>query len=356
MELFDIYNQAKFQRLVQVQAQTRIEQQAPVVDQLVTTIPWTDDTVRMERSQMKSFGYAKPKAIGASPNVYVPRIRFEENEVELLQIHEKSPIDERLLRKLRADDPNISQRAGVDIVNRAAALQQRNEQGWRVLVMSAILNGLLVVSFKDESDQGMTIDYNYLSTHFTHVGTSWGTRASSTPIDDMIGVQILLANDTGDYGIHFWMNNNTMQNLVWSAQAKALLTGFDGRAQFIPNLNDITRRMYEPDRVQFHVTDSGYRANETYDRGRSAHTFYIPDNKVIVTTDDPFEGENLIEVFDGRVAVPTSEFAEPSLRQGAQNWVRLNTDSLETEYHYASTRIPRINRPECIVVMDVSGS
>jgi hypothetical protein len=149
------------------------------------------------------------------------------------------------------------------------------------------------------------------------------------------------------------MNSNPVRGLVESAQAKELLTGTE-RAQFIPERADIVRRLYEPTRVQFHVSDSGYR-DETYERGLSAHTKYIPDGKIIATTDDPFEGEPLVEVFDGMVAVPVSEFREPDYRQGAQNWIKLDTDSLTTYYHFASTRIPRINRPENIVVMDVGG-
>jgi hypothetical protein len=135
-----------------------------------------------------------------------------------------------------------------------------------------------------------------------------------------------------------------------SAQAKELLTGTE-RAQFIPERTDVVRRLYEPDRVQFHITDSGYRG-ETYARDLSAHTKYIPDGKIIATTDDPYEGENLVEVYDGMVGVPVSEFRKPDFRQGQQSWVKLDTDSLTTYYHNASTRIPMINRPENIIIMD----
>lgn len=356
MPLFDIFNQAHFQRLVQVALQTRLEQQNPVVNQMVTTVPTTFDKIRMSRAEIKSFGYAKPKAFGATPPIYVPRLRYTDNEVELIPIHEMSPVDERLLRKLRSTDGDIRERAGADTVMRGTSLQMRNEEGWNVITMSAILNGMLVVQFADESDEGLTLDYNYDPTHFVHVGTGWGDRANSLPIDNLMTVQTLLSNDAGDYATNFWMNTNTMRDLIWSAQAKDLLTGFDGRAQFVPNLNDITRRMFDGDRVNFHVSDSGYRANATYARGRSAHTFYIPDNKIICTTDDPFEGEPLVEVFDGMVGVPVSEFAEPDFRQGAQSWVLLDTKSLTTYYNYASTRIPRINRPECIAILDTSGA
>lgn len=351
-DIFNIWNRAHYQRTVEVAVQTAIELANPIVRSLVTVVPTTEDAIRMERAEVKAFGYAKPKAFGATPPIYVPKVRYTETEVELLPIHEMSPIDERLFRRLKSQDPEIKARAGADAVLRAKALQIRNEVGWDVLTMNAIMTGQLNVLFKDEEDAGFNIDYGYDPTHFVSVATPWGTIASSKPIDNIRAVQLLLANSVGDYGIHFWMTSNTRRGIIESAQAKELLTGYDGRAQYIPGLDDVKTRLYEPERVQFHVSDSGYRG-DTYERGLDAHTKYLPDGKVIVTTDDPFEGEPLIEVFDGMVAVPVSQFQEPDYRQGRQNWVKLDTDSLTTYYHASSTRIPRINRPENIVIMDV---
>jgi hypothetical protein len=261
-----------------------------------------------------------------------------------------SPIDERLLRKLESGDPEIRRRAGADAVQRATALAARNELGWDVYTMNAILTGGLTVQFADEEDAGFSIDYGYDTDQFMSVAVPWGTVATSKPLDNIRAAQLHLANTVGDYGVHLWMTSNTERGITESAQAKELLTGSE-RAQYIPERADIVRRLYEPERVTFHVTDSGYRG-ETYERGLDAHTKFIPDGKVIMTTDDPFEGEPLVEVFDGRTAVPVSEFRKPELRPGQQNWVKLDTDSLTTYYHNASTRIPRINRPDCIVIID----
>lgn len=355
MPIFDPYNQAHLTAVVQVQLRTRMEQLNPVVNQLVHQQTTTEDKIKLEKSEVKAFGYAQPKAFGATPNIYVPKIRYTETEIELLPMHEMSPVSERLLRKLQSKDPDIVLRAGADIGLRTTALQVRNEVGWNVLTMGAIMTGQMVVNFKDEPGQGLLIDYDYDSSQFASASSDWGDRENSTPIDDMMAIQLAMANSIGDYGINFWMNSNTMRDIVWSKQAKDLLTGFDGRAQYIPDIQDIRSRMYEPGRVTFNVSDSGYRPDETYERGLTAHTKYIPDNKVIVTTDDPFEGENLVDVFSGLTAVPVSEFAAPALREGPQSWIKLNTESLDTYYHVASTKMPRINRPDCIYVLDTTG-
>lgn len=355
MSTFNIYDQAALQRRVTVALQTRLEQINPVVRQLVSVTSTTEDKIKLERMEVKAFGYAKPKAFGATPPIYVPRFRVTETEIELIPIHEMSPVDERTLRKLKSRDPDIVERAGADIVLRQTALQVRNEVGWDVMTMNAILTGQLLIAFADDPEEGFTIDYGFDPTHFLSVVTPWATLATAKPIDDLMAAQVLLSNAVGEYAIHFWMNSNTMRNFIWSAQAKELLTGFDGRGQFIPNLADVARRMYEPDRVQFHVSDSGYRG-ETYDRGRNAHTLYIPDNYVIATTSDPFEGEALVEVFDGMTGVPVSTHQEPDFRQGQQNWILLDEKSLTTFHHMASTRIPRINRPDCIAILKVDGT
>jgi hypothetical protein len=350
MPIFDIFNQAHLQRTVTVGLKTRLEQTNPVVRELVTVVPTTEDKIRLTKAEIKAFGYAKPKAFGATPNIYVPKVRYSDVEVELLPMHEMRPIDERTMRKLESRDQDIRERAGADVALSTLALAQRNETGWDVLTMNAILTGQLNVLFKDETGSGFNIDYGYDPTHFVRVGVSWANLASSKPIDELRAVQLLMANTVGDYAVHFWMSSNTARGIFESAQAKELLTGSE-RAQYIPERADVVRRLYEPERVQFHVTDSGYRG-ETYARDLSAHTKYIPDGKIVATTDDPYEGENLVEVYDGMVGVPVSEFRKPDFRQGQQSWVKLDTDSLTTYYHNASTRIPMINRPENIIIID----
>lgn len=352
MSIFNIYDQAHMTRLVQVALKTRMEELNPLPRSLYTLVPTTSDKIKMEKVETKTFGHAVVKAFGASPNVYVPRVRYTESEVELLPMHEKSPVDERLLRKLEDPDPEISQRAGADTVLRATAIQARNELGWDIYAWQAITTGYLDITFKDEPDQGLTIDYGMPPGN--HIdGSDWSNPTSAVPLDDIKAVQLYAANLVGDYAIKIKMNSNTMRWLIESDQAKELLTESSGR-QKIPTIEDITTRLYEPSRVVFEVSDSGYRDGETYERGLGIHTKWLADGQVLFTTADPFEGEPLVEVFEGRTAVPVSEFAAPDLRTGPQTWVKLDTDSMTTEYHFASTRIPRVNRADCIFVLDAS--
>lgn len=348
---FSLWDQARNTALVRRSAQTIMEQQVRPARQLSTMVPTTDDKIKLERMEIAAAGVAPLKAIGASDPIYAPRVRWTETAVELVQISEQRPIDERLLRQLENTDPKLVERAGVDILTTASQMEIRNANRSDLMVMTAVLTGQLPLIFEDEPDQGITIVYDYDPTHLVDAST-WSNPTSGTPIADMVAVQELLANASGGYGIHFWMNSETGRDMIWTNEAKALLTGFDGRAQFIPNYADLTRRMFESDQVQFHITNSGWRSEGSYARGRDSHNKWIPDGKVIVTTADPFEGENLVEMFDGLVLVRTG-FDTHVLRQGSQTQAKL--DDADTYYwKQTSTRIPRINRPECIAVMDVS--
>lgn len=348
---FDIFSQARNTALVRRSAQTIMETQDRVARQLSTLVPTTDDKVKLQRMLIAAAGVAPLKAIGASDPIYAPKIKWTESAVELVQISEQSPIDERLWRQLESTDPQIVERTGVELIQVAAQMAIRNENRSDLMVMTAILTGQLPLIFEDDPDQGITIVYDYDPTHLVDAST-WSNPTSGTPIADMISVQELLANSSGGYGIHFWMNAETGRDMIWTNEAKALLTGFDGRAQFIPNYADLTRRMFQSDQVQFHVTNSGWRSEGSYLRGRDNHNKWIPDGKVIVTTADPFEGENIVDMFDGMVLVRTG-FNTAALRQGSQTQVKFD-DADTYVYKQTSTRMPRINRPECIAIMDVS--
>lgn len=354
MSIFNIWDQARNTAAIQQSTVGILSDLPRPVPQLSTLRTIQDDKIRRQGMEIRAFGKARFKAFGATPPIFVPKVRYTETEIELVQVHEMSPIDERLLRKLESNDDEIKQRAGADILLRGRALQLRNENQSDWMVMTAILTGQLPIAFEDEGEQGFIIDYGYDPTHLTTVTVPWSTLATATSIDDMRATQVKLADDAGEYGIHFWMNSKTWDHVIYGAQAREILTGTD-RGQLIATVEDIKARMYEPERVQFHITDAGWLdEGAAYNRGRQFHTKWFPDDTVLATTSDPFSGEPLVEHFDGLVAVPTSEFAPPQLRQGAQSWTKLDTDALTTYWHQACTRMPRVNRPECIVVMDVS--
>lgn len=350
MSIFDLGDQVTNTAVIRKAAQTVLEQQPRPARQLATMTTTTEDKVKLRRMEVGGIGLAPLKAIGASVPIYTARVRHTESYIELVQIAEKAPIDERTRRLLESQDAEIRMRAGLDLQELGQRMFIRNENRSDHMVMTAILTGQLNLVFDDEPGEGFSITYDYDPAHFVNA-TNWSNPTTGTPLTDLSATQVLLGNSAGEYGIHFWMNSTTERYVIWSDEAKSLLTGSE-RAQRIPTRDDINARLYDRGRIQWHVTDAGYRTEDSFSRGLNAINKWIPDNIVIVTTSNPYEGEPLVEMFDGRVLVRTG-FDTVQLRMGQQSFAKID-DSDTYNWHQVSTRMPRINRPECIAIMDVS--
>lgn len=350
MAIYDLGAQARNTAIIRRAAQTVLETQPRVARQIATMIPTPDDKIKLRRMEIGGAGLAPLKAIGASTPLYTARIRYTESFIELVQIAEKAPIDERTRRLLESTDEDIRTRAGLDIQTLGQQMFLRNENRSDKMVMDAILTGQLSIVFDDDPGAGFTVVYDYDPTHMINAST-WSNPTTGTPITDLDAAQVKLGNDAGEYGVHIWMNGITYHSLIWSDEAKSLLTGY-GYAQKIPTIQDIEARLRNPGRLQWHIEDGGYRSADSFVRGYTGINKWLPDGVVIMTTSDPYEGENLVEQFDGLVMVRTG-FDSVTLRQGQQSFAKID-DSDTYNWHQVSTRMPRINRPECIVIMDVS--
>ncbi len=349
MSIFNIWDQAANTIVINRSVQTVLESQPRVAPAFTgPLIPTTDDKIKLGRSEVKAFGKGEFKAFDATPPIWAPRIAFSEEEIELVQLSEMTEIKESLLRRLKSTDQDISVRAGLDIFARARGLAIRNERLSDWMVMQSVLTGQLPINYKDRSGQGFVIDFQFDPTHLPHTSTNWSNAATATPIADMKAWQKLLADDAGDYGTHIWMNTTTWQQVLDSKELKDYLTGTD-RGLWLPTPADLQKLLWEPERTTIHVTDAGYReASAGYDRRKAAHTKWIPDNRVIVTTDMTFEGERVVEQYDGLVAVQT-DWNEIQLKMGAQSEVQVDGKPKVHWWIQTATRMVKVNKPECIV-------
>lgn len=349
--IFDLTPQAQARNtaIIRAKGQTTLESRPRPARMLATMTPTKDDRIMKRRMTIGGAGVAPLKAIGASPPIYTAKMFYDETYIDLVQIAEFGPVSERLRRLLNSDDADLRLSAGLSITDLGARMFLRNENRSDLMVMTAILTGELEIEFEDEPGQGFKIVYDYDSTHMVN-GSNWNVASTGVPLTDLRAGQELLGDDAGEYGIHFWMNGHTWENAVWSDQAKDLLTGTE-RGQYIPTRTDMNQRLHDPERIVWHVEDGGWRDEGEVERGFSSMNKWIPDDVVVMTTSDPFEGEPIVEMFDGLVEV-RSGWDVLQLRPGQQSWARID-DSDTYQWHQASTRMPRINHPECIAVIDV---
>lgn len=365
MGIFDIWDQSTNTEIVNRAVEATLSSQPRIARQFFAPmVPTSRDKIRKRRMYIRAVGKGRFVAPDATPPIYRPRIRVTEEEIELARMAEMSPVELSLLRQLSltgSDEESQQQRerAGADILTRARVLQLRMENQTDWMIMEAITKGQLTVEMADEPGQEYVVDYDFLPSHIQTVGTTWDNLTTATPLDNMRAAQLLLADDAGDIGVHFWMQSKVWRLLRQSKQIKDYLTPTD-RSLYIPQENDIKQLLEEPQRVTFHITDSGWLEEgagaagfpENHDWGRKDFTKWIPDDHVIITTDNPFNGENIAETFDGLAPIQTA-WRELSFQQGAQSDVYLDERSGTHMWRQQCHRMVRVNLPECIFSMKV---
>jgi hypothetical protein len=84
-------------------------------------------------------------------------------------------------------------------------------------------------------------------------------------------------------------------------------------------------------------------------------TYYLPEGRVLVTTEPTVSGERIGDMPNGRVAVKPNPMAEPVWRQGPQNETLVSSMPPYTHFNrQVCVRIPRINVPQAFYWLNVA--
>lgn len=363
---FDIWDSATNTELVRRSVTTVLEDENLVGPTIAPLVPVRDRRIKRGIIEVEAFGAAPMKARNATPPIFIPKITFTEEYVELADIDEMSPIEEDEWEKLTGDNEFEKVRVGFDILNRAKIMQIRNERRTEIMRWAAFQDNL-VVTMADEPGQTMRLRYGLPPANQVTVSPAWTSRASSTPVTNIRAGQKALFTRTGKWGSRIYMGADTWEDFQYSAEIKNLLKPNDSTsAFFIPTVAQVESLLYGgsngPDRprpgqpqVQIVITNAGYRdIGQGTARGNNAMTFYLPEGKVLITTEPTIDGEKVAEMPDGRVAVKRTPTSEPEFVQGMQTETLVS--SMPPYVHYVrqvSVRIPRINFPQAFYWLQV---
>ena len=106
--------------------------------------------------------------------------------------------------------------------------------------------------------------------------------------------------------------------------------------------------------TRFVIHDAGFRPMMSgAPRDEAAHTRYLPNNKVVLTTEYTIEGERIADTLNGQVEI-SSAFNDTSIQMGPSSEVILDHMTKNRYLREAAARIPRILHPECFVSATVS--
>lgn len=357
--VYDVYQQGAITDLVRRELLMVLETVPDFGDQIAPLVPCYDRTIKREIAEVASFGIGQFRAPDASPRIYVPKMTFAQEVVNLLLLDEMTPITEDLWLRMTSSTEAIKARAGVDLVTMGRILQLRNERLTEVMRWAMMKGNPLVVNYDSGS---ATITWPYMASHKVSATVPWTDRTNSTPIDDLRAWQQVVANDVGVFASKIHMNSITFSYLQRSNQARGYLTQTDRNA-FLPTMADITNLLWggtgSPTDSQgvgaalppeIIVSDAGYRdETQAYNRGMGALTKYLQNGEVLLTTQYIHEGERIADVADGMVALSAS-FQELVWKQGPQSEIVIDHGSKTQFYRQGSARFPRMRRPEAFAL------
>lgn len=312
-------------------------------------------TAKIRTYEVKPFGKGQFKAPDATPALYKPDQTWSETVMELVLLEEMERISSEDWIKLNSADENVRRGAGVDLVDRARILQIRNERLTEWMRWQAFA-GSLTVTYP--SGSSLVIDYGLAATHKPTATNLWSDLTNGDPIADLQTWSQLLANDSGFWGTKVHMTAKTFDYIIRNSKVAAALI-FNAPATYVkrPTRTNILELLNSwAVNMDIVIYDDGFRdTGATGPAGPTTLTKYLPDGKVLMTTDYTIYGVNIADTLDGQVVVMDG-YNSMAIRTGSQSEVIIDPMSKNTYFRVASARIPRINMPECFLYATVAAS
>lgn len=309
--------------------------------------------VKVRTAEIQPFGVGQVRAPDASIPLYKPSVQRSDSLIELVLLDEMERITEEDWIKLNSGDEDIRNSAGASLVDRGRILKLRNERLTEKYRWEMLLNGEITVTYPTGSS--LYINYGFTSGHKVTASTLWSDTTNSNPVTDIQAWSERLADDSGYYARNVIMNSKTYNYLIQSTPIKNQINFYSGGANSIlrPRRSDILNlfETFAQD-VNLIIYDNGYRAVGETGIGRTSLTKYIPDGKVLVTTDLSIDGHSIADTCDGQVVVNTG-YNSMSINQGWQAEVMADQLSHTHFFRSASARIPRLLFPDCVLVATV---
>lgn len=346
MPIFDIYDQAVLTELVNQPVDTALES-APFLGQaLAPNVDQESRMARMDIGRQYSFGIGQFKAPNAMPAlVEMPVTERREALIEMAQLEEMHRINSEQWMRLNSTDEFIANSEGLDVVSRGQVLRRRLERLTEWMRWQAFVNGALTITYPRTNSQ-VFIDYGYLPGHRPQLTTLWTDVVNSDPIADLESWQLQLAQDAGFLGTRIHITSKTAKLILTNQKLKSYFNVPVG-TPFRATLEQVAQLLAMG--TEFVVHDAGFRPMASgASRSEAAHTRYLPNYKVLITTEYQIEGENIADTLNGQVEIGT-DYNETEIQLGPSSEVLLDNMTKNRYLREAAARIVRIIHPECFL-------
>jgi hypothetical protein len=350
MPTFDIYDQAVLTQLVNEPVDTALES-APYLGQ--TIAPNNDIQSRMARldvGRTYSFGIGQFKSPNAMPAlIEMPVTERREALIEMAQLEEMHRINSEQWIRLNSPDENIRNAEGLEMVERGRIMRQRLERLTEWMRWQVFVNGALTITYPRTNSQ-IAIDYGFLTGHKPTAGTLWTDWTNSDPVADLEAWQLKVADDSGFLGTRIHLTSKTAKDILNNVKLRTYFNVPVGQA-FRATLDQVAQLLAEG--TTFVVHDAGFRPMASgAARDDASHTRYLPNGKVLVTTEYQIQGENIADTLNGQVEI-SSSYDSTSIQMGPSNEIILDHLTKNRYLREGAARIPRIIHPECFLAATV---
>lgn len=317
------------------------QQIAPLVDV-------NSRVTRIRVSDVLPYGLGQFKAPDATPPLFKTKPKLREMLIELVDLDEMERFVGTEWQRLTSGDPAIARGALLSLTTRLRIMQLRNDRLTEWMRWQAF-KGAMTVTYPDGGT--LTIDYGFDGSHLPTASTPWTTLNAADPLGDLFAWSQVGADDAGQYYRNVHLNTTTWRLLVYNATIRSYLSAL-GRSIMLPTRADIAALMREGT-SNFEILDAGYLPENATNRRL---TKFIPDNRVLITTDYVLGGQRIADVANGQVLVGggTDAGAGPPVpRVGPQSEIISNPFSKNVFRRQASSRMVRIYIPEALLYATV---
>lgn len=348
---FDIYDQAVLTAVINEEVDTALEQAPYLGASIAPLVNLNARMARMDVGRTYSFGMGQFKAPNAMPAlVEMPVTERREALIEMVQLEEMHRINSEQWMRLQSSDEDIRNAEGLEVVTRGQILRRRLERLSEWMRWQAFVNGTLTITYPRTNSQ-LVVDYGWLAGHKPTASTLWSTTASSDPIADIEAWQQLVADDSGHLGTRIHLTSAAAKNLINSTSLKTYFNVPSGQP-FRATLDQAASLLAEG--TTFVVHDAGFRPMASgAARTEASHTRYLPNNKVVITTDYSIEGENIADTLNGQVEIGVA-YNDTAIQVGPSSEVILDHMTKNRYLREAAARIVRIIHPECFLSATVA--
>jgi len=312
-------------------------------------VPFPGTVAKIRTLETRGEGQAQLRAPNATPAmVAFPGEEYNETLIELALIDEMHRIMESDWMALQSPDENVARAAGRTIVERGQRLALRNARRTESMRWAAF-NGELTIPYPTGSS--LYINYGLPAGHKPTATTLWSDATNADPIADLATWSEVLAGDSGFPAKYAHMSTKTYNYITNSAKVKAQINFNATGANSIlrPRAEDVAALLTSfSQAVEIVIYDEGFRADGATGYGRDSLTRYLPDGKVLMTTDYTLGGTRIADTLDGQVTV-SSSYNTVNIAQGFQTEVMLDHMSKTHFLRACSARIPRVLIPEAFL-------